>query len=114
MNWEQSQLTSGSGLSMSQVPHAANPAASSGSTWGQVFESEYANTSNPGAAMSKCGPAPHRGLTSGQKFVPFRTIVVVTPAYPGALLVPVTFQHFPHPSAIQFPPPRLEDIAAAP
>ena len=29
----------------------------------------------------------------GQKFVPFKTTIVLTPEIPGTLLVHVTFQH---------------------
>ena len=90
------------------------PAASSGSLWGHVFENENSRTSNPGAAMSKCGPRAHAGFSFGQKFVPFKTTVVCTPENPGMLLVPVTFQHLPHPLDIQFPPPKLSEIAAVP
>jgi hypothetical protein len=77
------------------------PAISSGSLWGHVLANENSKTSNPGAAMSKWGPNPHMGFSLGQKFVPFNTRVVDTPEKPGTLLVPVTFQHLPHPLDIQ-------------
>jgi hypothetical protein len=91
-----------------------SPAASSGSLLEQVFANENAKTSNPGAAMSKCGPRAHAGFSLGQKFVPFKTTVVFTPENPGTLLVAVTFQHLPHPLDIQFPPPKLSEMAAVP
>lgn len=99
---------------INQFPHAANPAASSGSLVGHSWAKENCNTSKPGAAMSKCGPFAQAGFSLGQKFVPFNTIVVFTPEYPTTLLVPVTFQHLPHPLDIQYPPPKLAEIAAAP
>lgn len=113
MNLLQSQLVTLLSF-INQVPHAANPAASSGSLVGQTCAKEYCNTSKPGAAMSKCGPAPQAGFSLGQKLVPFNTNVVVTPENPCTLLVPVTFQHFPHPLDIQSPPPKLAEMAAAP
>jgi len=99
---------------INQLPQAAKPAASSGSLSGQVLASENCKTSNPGAAMSKCGPAAHLGFSLGQKLLPFNTSVEVTPEYPGTLLVAVTFQHFPHPLDIQSPPPKLSEMAAVP
>ena len=91
-----------------------SPAASSDSLQGHVCASENFKTSNPGAAMSKCGPSTHKGFSLGQKFVAFKTTIVLTLEYPGTLLVPVTFEHLPHPLDIQFPPLKLSEMAAVP
>jgi len=115
LNRLQLQFSSGSAESINHLPHAANPDDSAASRSAQVLAKLYSVTSKPGAEISKCGLlCEHMTLPGGQKFVPFNTRVVSTPSYPGALLVPVTFQHFPHPSASQLPPPSPWEMAAVP